>query len=78
MKKAIVLLSAIFAMTVSPIQTVQANLSNGILRDSSVAIRMQRADVIVKRIRVNNGVLQYRRWNETQGCWVDLDWIDFS
>ena len=36
-----------------------------------------RADVIVVKTRINNGVRQYRRWNETQNCWVDPDWIDF-
>ena len=34
------------------------------------------ADVIVKKYRVKNGILQYRRWNETEGCWVDPYWID--
>ncbi len=34
------------------------------------------ADKIVKKYRYNNNVLQYRRWNETKGCWVDPDWID--
>lgn len=35
-----------------------------------------RADVIVTKYRVYNGVLQYRRWNDTRGYWVDPDWID--
>lgn len=35
MKKAIVLLAAIFAMTIGPIQTVQANYSNSIAQGSS-------------------------------------------
>ncbi len=34
-----------------------------------------RADVIVTKFRVVNGVTQYRRWNETKGYWVDSDWI---
>lgn len=33
-------------------------------------------DVIVIKYRTYNGVLQYRRWNETQQCWVDPDWIN--
>ena len=33
-----------------------------------------RADVIVVKFRVYNGVLQYRRWNETWGYWVDDYW----
>lgn len=35
-----------------------------------------RADVIVTKFRVLNGKVQYRRWNETRGYWVDPDWID--
>lgn len=35
-----------------------------------------RADVIVTKYRVSNGIPQYRRWNETQGYWVDPYWID--
>ncbi len=35
-----------------------------------------RIDVIVTIYRLNNGVVQYRRWNETRDCWVDPDWID--
>ncbi len=31
--------------------------------------------MIVKKYRVSNGVLQYRRWNETRGYWVDKKWI---
>lgn len=33
-------------------------------------------DEIIYRYRVNNGIYQYRRWNETQKCWVDPYWID--
>lgn len=33
------------------------------------------ADVIVKKYRDYNGVIQYRRWNETRGYWVDPYWI---
>ena len=35
-----------------------------------------RADVIVMKYRLHNGVYQYRRWNETQGYWVDPYWMD--
>lgn len=34
------------------------------------------ADSIVKKYRVHNGQLQYRRWNETRGYWVDSEWIN--
>lgn len=34
------------------------------------------ADVIVVKYRVEvaTGRWQYRRWNETKGCWVDPEW----
>ena len=35
-----------------------------------------RADKIVTKYRMYNGVPQYRRWNETKGCWVDPAWIN--
>ena len=35
-----------------------------------------RADVIVFKYRTYNGVYQFRRWNETQGYWVDPYWIN--
>lgn len=35
-------------------------------------------DVIVVKVREYNGKLQYRRWNQTQGYWVDPYWIDMN
>ena len=37
---------------------------------------MPMADVIEVKFRFYNGVLQYRRWNATQGYWVDPYWIN--
>lgn len=37
-----------------------------------------RADKIVVKYRTVNGVVQYRRWNETKGCWVDPAWINLT
>ncbi len=37
---------------------------------------MPLADVIVVKTRFYNGKPQFRRWNETQGYWVDPYWID--
>lgn len=34
-----------------------------------------RSSVIVYKFRSYNGRPQYRRWNETKGCWVDPAWI---
>ena len=44
--------------------------------DSSISI--QATDKIVIKTRIYNGRQQYRRWNQTRGCWVDPDWIDFG
>ena len=35
-----------------------------------------KADVIIYKTRIINGVRQYRRWNETKQCWVDPYWIN--
>lgn len=34
------------------------------------------ADVIETKYRSFGGKIQYRRWNKTQGKWVDSHWID--
>ena len=36
------------------------------------------ADQIVIYYRVHNGRRQKRRWNKTQGKWVDKNWIDLG
>ena len=36
------------------------------------------ADVITIVYRVHNGRRQKRRWNRTQGEWVDKKWIDLG
>ena len=33
-------------------------------------------DEILLYTRMNNGRLQYRRWNATRNYWVDPYWID--
>lgn len=33
------------------------------------------ADEIVTKFRVHNNKVQYRRWNQTRGYWVDKKWI---
>lgn len=35
-----------------------------------------RAVVIKKKYRIFHGRRQYRRWDETNGKWVDPEWID--
>lgn len=43
---------------------------------NSESIIEPRADVIVVKYRLHNGVYQFRRWNETRGYWVDPYWMD--
>ena len=58
-------------LILSPALSVRAKITNDFVQ----SISLQRADVIVKKYRVFNGVLQYRRWNETRGYWVEKKWI---
>lgn len=76
MKKAIIIIAFLFAITISPMQTVQASEYDVEVEICLNKGGMQRADIIVKKYRLHNGVMQYRRWNETRGCWVDSDWIN--
>lgn len=76
MKRIFVLLAVIVSMAGSPIQNVYANEGNVAMKADEKSVGIQRADVIVNKYRVYNGVPQYRRWNETRNCWVDPDWID--
>ena len=36
------------------------------------------ADEIVTKFRINKDKLQYRRWNQTRGYWVDKHWINLN
>lgn len=55
----------------------QTTIPAGEIVSTSDAEIEPRLDVIVTkyRIEVATGRLQYRRWNETKGCWVDPEWI---
>lgn len=54
-------------------ELVKTNVNLGTSSEITVA---PRADVIVRKYRKYNDVLQYRRWNETRGYWVDPEWIN--
>lgn len=71
MKKKIRMFVFSAMLILSPALSVRAKITNDFVQ----SISLQRADVIVKKYRVFNGVLQYRRWNETRGYWVDKKWI---
>lgn len=76
MKKFLVLFLSllIFVTALLPL-SVSAKESNN-AQECTVTISeiSPRADVIVVKFRIYNGVLQYRRWNETWGYWVDPYW----
>mgnify|MGYP000313447463 CR=1 FL=1 len=57
--------------------TVSASESaSSFQKSSSSQVITPYADVIVKIYRRYDNKLQYRRWNETRGYWVDSDWTD--
>jgi len=78
MKRIFALLVIIFTMAVIPTQSVQACETNVTVQMSKPNADEPMADSIVKKLRMKNGKMQYRRWNETRGYWVDPDWIDID
>lgn len=58
-----------YAAEVKPVETAETYAA-------SSGIEIMSTDVIVKKYRVYNGRLQYRRWNQTKNRWVDAGWID--
>ncbi len=76
MKYKIFILFVFSVLIFSPIVNVRAAECIGSYQTMSTNTSIEpRADVIVRKYRVLNGVVQYRRWNETRGVWVDADWI---
>lgn len=76
-----VILMAICANSAGAIENYPCQ--SNILTESAVSTNISEfkpvlyADTIIYRYRVNEeGVKQYRRWNDTNHCWVDEDWID--
>lgn len=77
MKYKLFILFVFTIMVVSPIVNVRAAECTGSFRTVSKNIMVEpRSDVIVTKFRILNDVIQYRRWNETKGVWVDNDWIN--
>lgn len=77
MRKSFVVLAVTLTVMSSPIQTMWVYKNNDIVQDNRIT-EIQRTDVIVTKFRLYNGLVQYRRWNETKGCWVDPDWINYE
>lgn len=77
MKYKIFILFVFSVMIFSPVVNVRAVECTGSYQTMSTNTSIKpRADVIVTKFRVLDGVIQYRRWNKTRGVWVDDDWIN--
>ena len=76
-KAVLVMVSILLSVFILPF-TAQAKETDCIVTESSDTTISPRADVIVFKFRVYNGILQYRRWNETWGYWVDDKWMDIG
>ncbi len=75
-KKFLCLFSAVMiACTAVPFSYAAENVSNSVQAEDDGSI-VPYADVIVYKYRLLDGVIQYRRWNETRGYWVDPYWIN--
>lgn len=80
MKKRFLIAAAICAslFVVSPTVNVSAAEVEQDVQEQSVQNDIGVApysDEIVMKFRVHNNKVQYRRWNQTRGYWVDKDWI---
>lgn len=76
MKYKIFILFVFSVMSFSPVVNVRAAECTDSYQTVGTNTHVEpRADVIVKKFRLSKGVVQYRRWNETKGVWVDDDWI---
>lgn len=81
MKKQIILLGTVTMLAMSMtggmtgLQKVEAAEMQNVYTMNADEGIVPYADVIVTKFRWNNGILEYRRWNETKGRWEDSDWI---
>lgn len=84
MKKKLLIVAAICAslFVVAPAVSVSAAEV-----ESEVQVQSEQSDIgiapcadeIVTKFRLIDGKkLQYRRWNQTRGYWVDKKWIDLT
>ena len=73
----VILCVTILFPTAVSAQEVDTREVSSVSLDASDVTISPRADVIVVKFRVYNVVLQFRRWNETWGYWVDPYWMNF-
>ncbi|MCD7836695.1 MAG: hypothetical protein LUG83_08645 [Lachnospiraceae bacterium] len=78
MKKKFIILTVGFMVLTTPVVSVQATENEIQKVQIEENASVSRADVIITKYRTYNGVLQYRRWNETRGVWVDDEWITMT
>ena len=83
MKKKLLIVAAVCAslFVVMPTASVNAAEVEGEVQEQSVQNDIgvaSCADVIVTKFRLNKDKLQYRRWNQTRGYWVDKHWINLN
>ena len=81
MKKNFLIVTAMCALLVgvAPIASVSAAEVEQDVQEQTIqsAIGIAPcADEIVTKFRINKDKVQYRRWNQTRGYWVDKKWID--
>ena len=83
MKKKLLIVAAVCAslFVVMPTASVNAAEVEGDVQEQSVQNDIgvaPCADEIVTKFRLNKDKLQYRRWNQTRGYWVDKHWISLN
>ena len=84
MKKKLLIVATVCAslFVVMPTASVNAAEVEGDVQEQSVQNDIgvaPCADEIVTKFRLYKKTkLQYRRWNQTRGYWVDKDWIDLN
>lgn len=69
-----VILGILFVCTLC-VNNVLAN-ENEYYKEIEYDIIFYSDNIVFKYRTTNDGVVQYRRWNETKGCWVDPYWIN--
>lgn len=75
MKKVVFFVGILFVILLVDVSSIQAMAADYAIINVDDTRGIERADVIVKKYRFHGNELQYRHWNETQGKWVEPDWI---
>ena len=65
----------IFSVCILCVNNVLAN-DNEYNKEVEYDVVFYSDNIVFKYRTTNDGVVQYRRWNETKACWVDPYWID--